>query len=103
MLRTALLKMLLQPCSSLQGVVQGQGVDLALSVFQSVDHRGRGADIFENAIRMDAFKQVDVPQEFLLLRGWEMNIVASNDMLHSKTRLQYFTPLHHSLAEIALS
>ena len=86
MLRTAPFEVLFQTCSSLQGVVQSQGVNFALGVCPSVGDRVRGANILEGALRMDAFKQVDVPRELLLLSGWKMNIVASNAMLHSKVR-----------------
>ena len=86
MLGTAFLEMLFQPCSSLQGVVQGQGVDFALGICPSMGDRVRGANILECALGMDAFKQINEPRELLLLSGWKMNIVASNAMLHSKVR-----------------
>ena len=78
--------MLFQTCSSLQGVVQSQGVNFALGVCPSVGDRVRGANILEGALRVDAFKKVNEPQELLLLSGWKMNIVASNAVLHSKVR-----------------
>ena len=86
MLRTATFEMFFQPCSSLQGVVRSQGVDFALGVCPSMGHRVCGANILEGALRVDAFEQVNEPQEFLLLSGGKMNIVASNAMLHSKVR-----------------
>ena len=86
MLRTAPFEVLFQTCSSLQGVVQSQGVNFALGVCPSVGDRVRGANILEGALGMDAFKKVNEPRELLLLSGWKMNIVASNAMLHSKAR-----------------
>ena len=86
MLRTAPFEVLFQTCSSLQGVVQSQGVNFALGVCPSVGDRVRGANILEGALGMDAFKKVNEPRELLLLSGWKMNIVASNAMLFSKVR-----------------
>ena len=86
MLRTAPFEVLFQTCSSLQGVVQSQGVNFALGVCPSVGDRVRGANILEGALGMDAFKKVNEPRELLLLSGWKMNIVASNAMLYSKVR-----------------
>ena len=86
MLRTAPFEVLFQTCSSLQGVVQSQGVNFALGVCPSVGDRVRGANILEGALGMDAFKKVNEPRELLLLSGWKMKIVASNAMLHSKVR-----------------
>ena len=86
MLRTAPFEVLFQTCSSLQGVVQSQGVNFALGVCPSVGDRVRGANILEGALGMDAFKKVNEPRELLLLSGWKMNIVASNAVLHSKVR-----------------